>query len=55
MDSALSIVSFDHDHYMSGKLPTNPSPKPTSMLTSHLYRAKYWLWGGVGGQFPGNV
>ena len=55
MDSALSIVSLDHDHYMSGKLPANPFPKPTSMLTSHLYRAKYWLWGGVGGQFPGNV
>ena len=24
------------DHYVSGKLPTNPSPKPTLTLTTHL-------------------
>ena len=55
MDTVLSTVSLDHDHYMSGKLPANPSPKLTSTLTSHLNRAKYWLRGGVGGQFARNV
>ena len=30
--------------YVSGKLPTYPSPKPT-------FRAKCWLKGGVSGQF----
>ena len=38
---------------VSGKLPTYPSPKPTLSLTSHL-RAKCWIRGGVGGQFPRN-
>ena len=31
MDSALSIVSLDHDHYMSVITAANPFPKPTSM------------------------
>ena len=37
------------DHYsFLGKLPIYPSPKPALTL-----RAKCWLRGGVGGQFPG--
>ena len=33
--------------YISGKLPTYPSPKSL--------KAKCWLRGGVGGQFPSSV
>ena len=35
--------------------PPPPSPKPTLTLTSFILRAKCWLRGGVGGQFPRNV
>ena len=38
--------------YISGKLPTYPSPKQN---TSFSLRAKFWLKGGVGGQFTQNV
>ena len=38
--------------YVSGKPPTYPSPKPTNINTYFSLRAKYWLRGGVGGQFP---
>ena len=46
--------------YVFWKLPTYPSAKPTLTLTSHFgqnvgLRAKYWLRGGEGGQFPRNV
>ena len=37
--------------YVSGKLATYPSPKPTLTLTSQL-RAKCWLRGGGMGNFP---
>ena len=44
------------DHWMFlGKLPTYPSPKPTLTLSYFSLRAKCWLRGGVGGQFPRNV
>ena len=36
--------------YVSGKLSTYPSTKPTLTL-----KAKSWLRGGVGGQFPRNL
>ena len=36
--------------YVSGKLPTYPSPKPTLTLSS-FFRANCWLRGRVGGQF----
>ena len=36
--------------YVSGKLPTCPSPKPTLTLSS-FFRANCWLRGRVGGQF----
>ena len=36
------------------RLPTFPSPKPPLTPTFHLGQ-KYWLRGGVGGQFPGHV
>ena len=37
--------------YVSGKLPTYPSPKPTLTITSHLGQ-NVGLGGGVGWQFP---
>ena len=40
--------------YVSGKLPTQPSPKPTFCLKWEL-SVKFWLRGGVGWQFPRNV
>ena len=40
--------------YVSGKLPTYPSPKPTFNTYLSL-KAKCWLRGGLGGQFPRNV
>ena len=40
--------------YVSGKLPTYPSPKLTLTLNFSL-KEKCWLRGGVGGQFPRNV
>ena len=36
--------------YVYGRLPTYPSPKPTSALTSHL--GQMLVRGRVGGQFP---
>ena len=39
--------------YVSGKLPTYPSPKLILTLTSHLGQ-NVGLWVGVGGQFPWN-
>ena len=38
--------------YVSGKLPTYPSPKQN---TSFSLRAKFWLKGGVRGQFTRNI
>ena len=38
--------------YVSGKLPTYPSPNLTITLTS---RFKMLGWGGVGEQFPRNI
>ena len=40
--------------YVSGKLPTNPSLKPTLTLISHLGQ-NVGLGGGVGWQLPRNV
>ena len=40
--------------YVSEKLPTYPSPKPTLTLTL-TPRERFWLGGGVGGQFPRNL
>ena len=45
--------------YISGKLPTYPSPKPTLTITSHLgqnvgFREGYvgrWAWGGGGRRY----
>ena len=39
--------------YISGKLPTYSSPKPTSTLISRLGQNVGYR-GGVGGQFPRN-
>ena len=44
---------FRNPLYVSGKLPTYPSPKPTLTLTCHL--GQIGLRGGVGGQFPREV
>ena len=49
----LSIVTLDHYTFLGNCSPTPP-------LSQHLHlhfslRAKYWLRGGVGGQFPRNV
>ena len=41
--------------YVSKKLPTYPSPKPTLTLTSHFGQNVGREEGGVGGQFPRNV
>ena len=40
--------------YVSGKLPNYPSPQP-NINFNFSSRAKCWLRGGVGGQFPRNV
>ena len=40
--------------YVSGKLPTYPSPKPT-FCPKWEVSVKCWLRGGVGWQFPSNV
>ena len=47
-----AALTFCGSLYISGKLPTYPSPKPTLTLTSHL---KENVGGGVGGQFLRNV
>ena len=41
--------------YISGKLPTYPSPMPTLTLTSHSGQIVGLIRGGVGGKFPRNV
>ena len=38
--------------YLSGKLPTYPSPKPTFCISE---KCLCWLKGGVGGQFSRNI
>ena len=40
--------------YVSGNIPTCPSPKPTFCLKWEV-NVKCWLREGVGGQFPWNV
>ena len=45
-----SEFHWNRSLYVSGKLPTYPSPKSTSTLTE-----KRWLRVGVGGQFPRNI
>ena len=51
----LKVVSSLRSLYVSGKLPTYPSPKPTLALTSQLRQNVGLGGGGVGGQFPRSV
>ena len=52
LSSGEAALTFCGALYISGKLPTYPSPKPTLTLTSHL---KENVGGGVGGQFLRNL
>ena len=53
----LSKLILQDDHTFLGNCPATPSllKKKANIITYFSLRAKCWLGGGVGGQFPRNI